>query len=146
MKGRKVGKIIGTVTADGAVREIAPQSGEPQAKPGAPLKNDWIAITTEIAFREATATKKQRDKSDLSEAKSMRRWCARQLKQRPASASCARSSRSSDADFAGLNDFPAIPAFPAKTQTQKAAVSASIQWWTPPWLAPKLLAARFPTR
>lgn len=56
----------------------------PQAKQGAPLKFDWFAIVTEIAFREATASKKQREKSDLSEAKSVRLWCVKKLKQRPA--------------------------------------------------------------
>jgi hypothetical protein len=60
-----------------------PAAGE-QARQGAPLKYDWFAIVTEIAFREATATKKQRNKSDLAEAKSVRSWCARKLKQRPA--------------------------------------------------------------
>jgi hypothetical protein len=65
-------------------RQSSRSTAEEHTKQGAPLKNDWIAITTEIAFREANATKRERDKSDLSEAKSMRRWCARQLKQRPA--------------------------------------------------------------
>jgi hypothetical protein len=59
-------------------------AAEDQARQGAPLKHDWIAITTEVAFREATATKKQRDKSDFAEAKSVRRWCTTHLKQRPA--------------------------------------------------------------
>src|SRR5262249_12369360 len=56
---------------------------EEQAKQGAPLKHDWIKITTEAAFREADATKKQRDRSDLAEARSMRRWCVGHLKKRP---------------------------------------------------------------
>jgi len=57
---------------------------EAQPKQGAPLKHDWIAITTEAAYREATATKKQRDKSVLAEAKRLRVWCGRHLKKRPA--------------------------------------------------------------
>jgi hypothetical protein len=60
------------------------EAREAAAKQGAPLKHDWIKIAIEVAFREATATKKQRDKSDLAEARSVRRWCATRLKQRPA--------------------------------------------------------------
>jgi hypothetical protein len=65
-------------------RQPSHSMAEGQARQGAPLKYDWFAIVTEIAFREATATKKQRDKSDLSEAKGVRRWCQRHLKQGPA--------------------------------------------------------------
>jgi hypothetical protein len=66
--------------------QVAPTPKAPEGakKQGAPLKHDWVAITTEVAFREATATKRQRDKSDLAEARSVRRWCATRLKQRPA--------------------------------------------------------------
>jgi hypothetical protein len=82
---RKVGRKLNLIiTADGGVREIERQSGEPQAKQGAPLKHDWFAIVTEVAFREANATKKERGRSDHAEATSIRRWCVKQLKQRPA--------------------------------------------------------------
>jgi hypothetical protein len=57
---------------------------EEQPKQGAPLKHDWIAITVEAACREANATKKQRSRSDLAEAKSLRTWCGRNLKKQPA--------------------------------------------------------------
>jgi hypothetical protein len=67
-----------------ATTKPSQQSAEEQTRQGAPLKHDWIAITAEVAFREATATKKQRGKSELAEAKSVRWWCARQLKKRPA--------------------------------------------------------------
>jgi hypothetical protein len=59
------------------------QSAEEQTKQGAPLKHDWIAITAEVAFREADATTKERARSDLAEAKRVQRWCVRQLKKRP---------------------------------------------------------------
>ena len=59
----------------------APPEGT--TKQGAPLKHDWVAITTEAAFREATATKKQRDKSILAAAGSMRAWCGKHLHKRP---------------------------------------------------------------
>jgi hypothetical protein len=59
-------------------------TAEGQARQGAPLKHDWFAIVTEVAFREANATKKERARSNLAEAKSVLRWCARELKQRPA--------------------------------------------------------------
>ena len=84
MSRRKVGRKLDLIiTADGGVWERERQSGEPQAKQGAPLKHDWIAITTEAAFREANATKKQRNKSILAEARSMRVWCGRYLHKRP---------------------------------------------------------------
>jgi hypothetical protein len=59
-------------------------TAEGQARQGAPLKYDWFAIVTEVAFREANATKKERGRSDHAEAISIRRWCVKQLKQRPA--------------------------------------------------------------
>jgi hypothetical protein len=59
----------------------APKGG---AKQGAPLKHDWVTIVIEIAFRAANATKKEQARSNLAEAKSVQRWCVRQLKQKPA--------------------------------------------------------------
>jgi hypothetical protein len=55
-----------------------------QTKHGAPLKYDWIEIVTEAAFRESTATKKEKLRSDNVEAQRLRAWCTRHLKQRPA--------------------------------------------------------------
>ena len=56
---------------------------EGETKQGAPLKHDWIKIAVEAAFREASATHKERSRSGLAEAKKLRAWCGRELKKRP---------------------------------------------------------------
>jgi hypothetical protein len=66
-----------------AKRQPSRPAAEEPARQGAPLKHDWFAIVTEVAFREANATKKERARSDLAEAKSVRWWCGRQLKKQP---------------------------------------------------------------
>jgi hypothetical protein len=75
----------GAVAAAEPRSQVAPPTRGPEgeSKLGAPLKHDWIVITTEVAFREANATKKQRVRSVLAEAKSVRAWCGRHLKKRP---------------------------------------------------------------
>jgi hypothetical protein len=79
-------RIFGAAAAAAEPRsQVAPptEGREGKSKLGAPLKHDWIAITTEVAFREANATKKERDRSALAEANMVRVWCGRHLNKRP---------------------------------------------------------------
>lgn len=71
------------LSAETKPKQSVHSTAEGQAKQGAPLKHDWFAIVTEVAFREANATRKERARSDLAEAKSVRWWCGRQLKKQP---------------------------------------------------------------
>jgi hypothetical protein len=128
MSRRKVGRKLDLIiTADGGAWERERQSGEPQAKQGAPLKHDWIAITTEAAFREATATKKQRTRASLLKPKACVCGAGDTCINGRQSPTCARLSKRCAGDFVSLIDFPAIPTIPTKNQARKAAVSSDIQ-------------------
>jgi hypothetical protein len=60
-----------------------PSVEKKQTKLGRPLKHDYVRITLEIAWRVATATKKQRDVSDLQEARNVLAWCEEHLGKKP---------------------------------------------------------------
>jgi hypothetical protein len=78
-------KIFGAAAAEPRTQVASTtKASEGETKQGRTLKHHWIEITAEVAYREASATKKERGMSDLALAKRVRRWCATQLQQRPA--------------------------------------------------------------